>query len=331
MSERKRRGQNTEVGTATVIGAGSFGKVIAENISRGGVPTTLVTRSVSRLETLKNWFIKTPPNLELDVFERAQLGQYIFLALPSADFPEIVAKLALRRGNVERNYISLSKGLTPPEGATPLEVVEKELGQENSAVISGPSLADEMGRHFTSLVVASHNQSLSDDIARILNGDKIAVAKSDDPRGIEFAGITKNIVALGFHACWQATDSRNTAGSYAGRLYSELHQYAQTIGAHSDSFMGIAGIGDLLATSHSDKSRNVRAGKALGDKSSKSTSEITATIGQAVESLHSVPLLVRRQEVAGYQADTPALALLSQRITGQLSRDEWAARLKSDA
>ena len=325
MEKYGKREQGAQI---TVIGAGKFGSAIAEIISRDGTPTTLVTRSHSRLEGLRERFAKHPPSLSIQTLEKATLGEYVFLALPSSDFPEIISKLALRHHtDTRRNYTSLSKGLTAPDGKTPFELLSSTFGEENCAVASGPSLAGEMARHTTHLVVASHDDQLRAGVADILSTRTTVCEQSADPRGIEFAGIAKNVAALGFHACRRATGSLNIAGPYASHLFNEMYEYAAEYGARPKSFMGVAGIGDLLTTSHADTSRNVQAGRLLGDKADMSTSDIETEVKQVVESLHTVPLFLRRIRSEVPPDDMPAVRLLGQRIIGELSRDEWAATL----
>ncbi len=314
----------------TVIGAGKFGSAIAQIISQEGTPTTLVTRSQSRLESLRQRMAKRPPSLHIQSLERVRLGEHVFLALPSSDFPEIVAQLALRhRIDPHRSYTTLSKGLAEPDGCTPLEIVTSTFDPDRCAVASGPSLAAEMTRFSTGLVVAAQNERLRADVANLLTSTTTSCELSDDPHGIEFAGIAKNIAALGFHACHRATGSLNVAGMYASHLFGEVHDYARTLGATPASFLGTAGIGDLMTTSHADTSRNVQAGRLLGDRANLSATAIEAKVEQVVESLHAVPLFIQRVDSETPDSDIPAIRLLGSRILGEVSQSEWSNQLLS--
>lgn len=312
----------------TVIGAGKFGSAIAQVISKDGTPTTLVTRSQSRLDTLRQRMAKRPPSLHIQTLERVRLGEHVFLALPSSDFPEVVARLALSdHASSQRSYTTLSKGLAEPDGSTPLEIVTSAFGADRCAVASGPSLAAEMTRFPTGLVVAATNEQLRTDVASLLASPTTSCELSDDPHGIEFAGIAKNIATLGFHACHRATGSLNIAGMYTSRLFGEVCNYAQTLGATPMSFIGTAGVGDLMTTSHANTSRNVQAGRLLGDRADLSTSVIEAKVEQVVESLHTVPLLIRRIDSETPDSRIPAIRMLGARITGDISQPEWSRRL----
>lgn len=129
---------------------------------------------------------------------------------------------------------------------------------------------------------------------------------------IEWAGIAKNVATLGFHARLATSSSRNDAGAFAAELFSEIWDYAETRGAQAKSFIGITGVGDLVTTVTAPVSRNARAGQLIGQ--GRTAAEAETRIKQAVESLHTVPLLECRIK---HDTDTPfeALSLLSRRVT----------------
>ncbi len=298
---------------ATVIGAGKFGHAIAEILSGNGTRTELITRSESRLAQIRQQLARLSSFLSAHKLGDVPLGECVFLALPSAELPAVVSKLAENSDNASKAYVSLSKGLTPPDGETPYELLTRHFGDERSAVVSGPSLASELPVPGAHLVVASLNNTLAATVASMLRGETLDCVPSNDPVGIEWSAIAKNIATLGFHARLAASGSLNLAGAYAGDLYGEVWEYATTLGATPRSFIGVAGVGDLLATSHADGSRNVRGGQLLG--TGYSASEAEASIKQVVESFHTVPLLKHRTTRAHPQGTIPALSALSDLIT----------------
>ncbi|MGB2687144.1 MAG: NAD(P)H-dependent glycerol-3-phosphate dehydrogenase [Candidatus Saccharimonas aalborgensis] len=318
---------NRQRAEVTVIGAGTFGHAIADSISRSEIRTALVTRSETRLERIRQMLARSSPYLMAQRLGDAPLGKYVFLALPSADIAEVVGRLASYHSEETLGYVSLSKGLTAPDGETPHELLSRRFGSIRSAVISGPSLADEMPKHGAHFVVASSSHTLADKLVLLMDGEYTSATGSNDPTGIEWAGITKNAVTLGFHACLAATGSLNQAGAFAGQLFTEIYDYALTMGASPRSFAGIAGIGDLMATSHASTSRNVRAGQLIG--SGHSVGEAEARIKQVVESLHTIPLLERRINQDHAATTTPTITALSNRIVGNLAHEQWIASLTS--
>lgn len=182
----------------------------------------------------------------------------------------MVGRLAGYRADEPRNYISLSKGLTPPDGETPHELLSRRFGAIHNAVASGPSLADEL---------------------------------------------PKQDATLGFHARLAASSSLNQAGAFASDLFTEVYDYSLTMGADPRSFIGVAGVGDLMATSHASTSRNVRAGQIIGQ--GHSAGEAEARIKQVVESFHIVPLLKHRIHTEIATLDTLAISQLSQQISSK--------------
>lgn len=109
----------------TVIGAGRFGHAIADIVSRHEVRTALVTRSATRVEQIRQRLARHSSYLSVQKFGDAPLGDYVFLALPSADIPDMVGRIAGQRDERARGYVSLSKGLTAPDGETPHELLSR--------------------------------------------------------------------------------------------------------------------------------------------------------------------------------------------------------------
>lgn len=313
-TKRERR-----IPEVTVIGAGKFGHAVAEIVAKSHIETALVTRSETRREQIRQRLSRATDHLSVYKFGEMPLGQYVFLALPSSDLPDMAAKLATYQEDTDRAYISLSKGLTAPDGETPYELLSRRFGEAQCAVVSGPSLADELPRFGAHLAVASTNTVLVDRLTPLLQNDTILCSPTNDPTGVEWAGIAKNIATLGFHASHGATNSLNIAGAYASALYGEVWDYAAEQGANPRSFIGAAGVGDLLTTSYADTSRNVRAGKLLGE--GRSVGEAEARIRQAIELFHTVPLLDQRITRDGGIA--PAISTLATRIVGEGDVDHW--------
>lgn len=305
----------------TVIGAGKFGHAVAEIVSSANIRTALVTRSESRVEQIRQRLTRTSAYLAVQKFGEMPLADIVFLALPSSDLPDMAGKLASYHDDAGRTYVSLSKGVTAPDGETPYELLTRRFGADHSAVISGPSLADEMAKSGAQLVVASTNESLVDKISPLVQSGPVRSLRSHDPSGVEWAGIGKNIATLGFHASHATTGSLNIAGAYSSALYTEVWNYAESLGADPQSFIGVAGVGDLMTTSHASSSRNARAGQLLG--AGHSAGETETRIKQAIESFHTVPLLEQRINQGQQISVTPAMSALTHRISGECTPEAW--------
>jgi glycerol-3-phosphate dehydrogenase (NAD(P)+) len=140
---------------------------------------------------------------------------------------------------------------------------------------------------------------------------------------VELAACAKNAAALASAAA--ASRGANLAGAAAGRVFSEVHQLALVRGGRSETFAGLAGAGDLVATSLAEGSRNRRAGELVG--AGVPTPQVEATVGQTAESLATVPLL--GQVLANDGIEAPVTAGLREVLEGRSSPDDWLESLRS--
>jgi glycerol-3-phosphate dehydrogenase (NAD(P)+) len=151
----------------------------------------------------------------------------------------------------------------------------------------------------------------------------VVCEQSDDPIGVELAGVAKNAAALASGA----TESQglNAAGAAAGHIFAEVWRWAQAQGARPESMIGLAGTGDLVATALAPESRNRGAGELLAQGIP--TREIPARVGQAVEALETVPLLATA--MASADIDPPVTTALAQLIQGELPLEDWIAVVRT--
>ena len=152
------------------------------------------------------------------------------------------------------------------------------------------------------LVAASSDEELTRALAQVFTRAGVVCEQSNDPLGVELAGAAKNAAALAAGAT--EAQGLNAAGAAAGHIFAEVWRYAAGLGARPESMIGLAGAGDLVATALARDSRNRRAGELLA--AGVPAAEIPARIGQAVESLESVPLLARALERADAGTGTSA-------------------------
>jgi glycerol-3-phosphate dehydrogenase (NAD(P)+) len=173
------------------------------------------------------------------------------------------------------------------------------------------------------LVVASADRELARTLANVFIRAGVVCEQSDDPIGVELAGVAKNAAALASGA----TESQglNAAGAAAGHIFAEVWRWAQAQGARPESLIGLAGTGDLVATALAPESRNRRAGELLAQGIP--TPEIPARVGQAVEALETVPLLAAAMISAGF--DPPVTTALAQLIQGELPLEDWIAVVRT--
>lgn len=317
---------------AVVVGAGSFGTAIAVLLARGGLRTTLQTRTEEQAEQMRETRenarylpgVQLPQELRIESVEAGlSRAELVFLGLPSSAVTATVRELEERGLRKRVPIVAMSKGLVPPDGQLPSRVLAQQFGPLRVAAIGGPAHAQEMVADGAALVAASENVQVADLIQQVFLRAGVVCEKSVDPVGVELGGVAKNAAALAAGAT--EGQGLNAAGAAAGHIFAEVWDYAARLGARPQSLLGLAGIGDLVATALAPHSRNRRAGELLAE--GVPSAEIPVRVGQAVEALETVPLLARALALAGVQA--PVTSGLSQLIAGDLPLQDWTELVRT--
>ena len=310
-----------------IIGAGTWGTSLAVCLARAGLEVELGCRTHEQAATVardrenQGYLpgVKLPESI--GVLRAAELKleghDIVCLAVPAKALPAV---LAAHGGAMSRRIgvVVVSKGLVPPLGTLPAAFAAERCHARAVAVLGGPAHAAEMLEHGASVVLAS----LDTGFARQL-GDALVVAKLDvtvttDVTGVELAGCAKNAAALAAAAASGA--GPNIAGAAAGKVFAEVDALARAQGGRPETFAGLAGAGDLVATVVAAGSRNRRAGELLAQ--GVSSAEIGAALGHAAEAVDSVPLLAEAARQA--RLDTPALDGLAALVEGRIEPERWA-------
>jgi glycerol-3-phosphate dehydrogenase (NAD(P)+) len=317
---------------ATVIGAGSFGTALAVLLARGGLRTTLQTRTAEQAARLEEERenrvylpgVELPSQLRIEpVAAGVARADYVFLAVPSRGLGEVIGQLEAGGLGARTAVVSVAKGLVPPRGLAPTTVLGAMFGAHRVACVGGPAHAQEMVHAGAGLVAACAEEELARSLAHVFTRAGVVCELSNDPVGVELAGSAKNAAALAAGAT--EAQGLNAAGAAAGHIFAEVWRYAEGLGARPESMIGLAGAGDLVATALARESRNRRAGELLA--AGVPATEIPARIGQAVEALESVPLLAQALEQAGVGA--PVTSALGRLISGELPLDDWVALVRA--
>jgi glycerol-3-phosphate dehydrogenase (NAD(P)+) len=258
----------------TVIGAGSWGTALAILLAREGHPTRLWGRDPEQLQAMR---------------EARRNARY----LPAAAFPEslfVVADLAQAledardtliavpshafRATLERIQPHLepqtriawaTKGFEIASGMLPHQVVREVLGARPGAVLSGPTFAKEVGAGLpTAMTIASQDERFATELAMSLSGPSFRPYTQTDIMGVEVGGAVKNVIAIGSGIADGMGYGANTRVALITRGLAEMMRLGVKLGATRETFMGLAGLGDLVLTCTDDQSRNRRFGMALG-------------------------------------------------------------------
>lgn len=315
-----------------MVGAGSFGTAVAVLLARGGLRTTLQTRTPDQASALRDHRenriylagVELPRELRIEPTEAGiARADYVFLSVPSMGLRVVIDGLVSRGLSDRAAVISLAKGLVGPDGEPPTALLNRIVGASRTGCVGGPAHAREMVSAGAGLVAASTSEALASAVAGVFVRAGVVCEQSDDPIGVELAGVAKNAAALASGATVE--QGLNVAGAAAGHIFSEVWRWAGGLGASSTSMIGLAGTGDLVATALAPESRNRRAGEMLA--AGVPAQAITSQVGQAVEALETVPLLAKALRAAGVEA--PVTTALARLIEGSLPLEEWIAVVRT--
>ncbi len=220
------------------------------------------------------------PVVELD--EALSGVDEVLVSVPSHGLRETLTMLRERSASPLK-ITWATKGLELDTGKLPHQVVNEVLGEGGDyAVLSGPTFAKELARGLpTALTVASNNESFAADIAARLSDGTFRAYTSNDVTGVEVGGAVKNVMAIGAGLSDGLGFGSNARVALITRGLSEMSRFGLRLGARAETFMGLAGMGDLVLTCTDNQSRNRRMGLALA--AGKSIEQAEAEIQQVVE------------------------------------------------
>lgn len=288
--------------TIAVLGAGSYGTALAIQLARLGNDTRLWGRGAGHMRQLASERVnaeylpgcKLPPALTPTSDLRAAVtgADDLLIAVPSHALHAVLRIVAplLTPG---QGIASACKGLEPDTGKLVHEVVEDILGKGRKfAAVSGPTFAKEVGLGMpTAVTVASTDAAYADKIVQALHGNGFRAYTSDDVIGVEVGGSVKNVLAIAVGIADGLGLGANTRAGVITRGLAEIMRLGEAMGGHRDTFMGLAGLGDLVLTCTDDQSRNRRMGLLLAK--GKSVKDAQAEIRQVVEGVRVAPEVLR--------------------------------------
>jgi len=253
-----------------VIGAGAWGTALSVVLGAKGVPVALLARSKEHAEALARTRenprlpgVFLPPYVRPTADPEAALldAELAVVALPSRALKEALAGLPKAPA-----YLSATKGLWFEEGGLkrPSEVIAEVTGASRVAALSGPNHAEEVGRLLpAAAVVASEDAALSGRVQEVFSSPVFRVYTRSDLKGVELGGALKNVVALAAGMVDGLALGDNAKAALLTRGLAEIARFGEAQGARRETFYGLAGLGDLVATATSRHSRNRWAGERI--------------------------------------------------------------------
>jgi len=275
-----------------VLGAGSWGTALAIQFARAGHPTRLwghlvaEQRAMAASRSNEMYLPGIPFPADLAIFEDLTSAvrnvNTLLLAVPSHALREVLTQL-LPRLEPQARIAWATKGFELESGLLPHQVAQEVLGTDRAmAVLYGPTFAKEVGAGLpTAMTVASSDAEFATDLALRISSDNFRAYTSTDIVGVEVGGATKNVLAVGAGLADGLDFGANTRVALITRGLAEMTRLGVALGAQRETFMGLAGLGDLVLTCTDDQSRNRRFGKLLAK--GLPVGQALKEIGQVVE------------------------------------------------
>jgi len=293
-----------------IIGAGSWGTALSIALGRAGWPVRLWARRRELAEAIGRRRHNPQYLLEFELPEavaptselaKAVAGAaMVLLAVPSDGIAEVCELLAPLL-QPDQGLVCAAKGLEHHSGRRLSEVIADRLGPDRHlAVLSGPNLAPEVAAGIASATVAaSHDREFATLVQQTLATPHLRVYTNPDLVGVELGGALKNIIAIAAGASDGLGFGDNTKAALITRGLAEITRLGVALGARAETFRGLSGMGDLVATCAGPKSRNHRLGLELAR--GRTLAEALADIGQVAEGVHTTRAALRLATEAGVE------------------------------
>ena len=278
--------------TCVVLGAGSWGTALAIQLARVALPTLLWGRDSTHLAELQRDRRNTrylpdaafPEQLRIEPDLRAalQASRDVIVAVPSHALRGMLEEIAPHL-LPDARVAWATKGFEVSTGLLPHQVAREVLGENvPTAVISGPTFAKEVGAALpTAMTIAASDPDYAARLAQRFSSQHFRAYTSTDITGVEVGGAIKNVMAIGAGISDGLGFGANTRIALIARGLVEMTRLGVALGAKKETFMGLAGLGDLVLTCTDNQSRNRRFGLALA--SGEKVDAAQRTIGQVVE------------------------------------------------
>ncbi len=291
-----------------VLGAGSWGTALAILLSRNGAQIRLwgleqeipaLIRDGENRQFLPG--ITFPDGLQptADLKLAVDGADEVLVVVPSHAFPSLLKSIEPMLGR-DTTLSWASKGLEKKTGQLLSTVAQQILGERPIGVISGPTFAGEVARGLpTAVTVASTSQEHAERVASYLHSDCFRAYSSDDIIGLQIGGAAKNVMAIAAGIADGLNFGANTRAALITRGLAEIMRLGLAMGGKLETFMGLAGLGDLALTCTDNQSRNRRMGLALA--AGKSIEQARQEIGQEVEGVGAAKVIHSKAQELGIE------------------------------
>lgn len=317
--------------TVAVLGAGSFGTAVAIQLAKRGHHVLLWARDAEHFKQMKDSGINQRylPDIRLpkeisavdNLAAAVSAAEMVVVAVPSHAFVELIKNIP----KPPLGLAWLTKGLDPSTRQLLSESVARTFGADYPiAVISGPSFAREVAQGLpTAVVIAGNQPKFLNQVRDALHHENMRVYLSDDWMGVQWCGAIKNILAIACGISDGLHYGANAKAALITRGLAEMTRFGLALGASTDTFLGLAGVGDLVLTCTDNQSRNRRFGLLLSEGQAVASAE--KIIGQVVEGKHNAAQICAL--AAAHQIDMPICQEVNSVLQGLCSPDEAVKHL----
>lgn len=279
----------------SVIGAGSWGTALAILLEKNGHEVTLWSHreeeakelAKSREHKSKLPGVQIPERIEItgNLESALQAKDVLVFAVPSVAVRSTAKKVApyVKKGQL---IVNVAKGIEETTLMTLTDIIEEEIPGAKGCVLSGPSHAEEVSRGLpTTCVVGAKDKETAEFLQNVFMSPVFRVYISPDILGIELGGALKNVIALAAGTADGLGYGDNTKAALITRGITEIARLGIAMGAKTDTFYGLSGIGDLIVTCASKHSRNRKAGYLMGQ--GRSMQQAMDEVNMVVEGVYS--------------------------------------------
>ncbi len=290
-----------------VLGGGSWGTTVASIAARRS-DTTQWVRSAETAEDINERHrnlrylgdeVELSPNLKAttDFDEAADCADVIVMAVPSHSFRQVLTDLrqSLRPWVP---IVSLVKGLEQGTTLRMSQIIEEVMPGHPAGILAGPNIAREVAQGYAAAaVIAMPDQHLSTRLAQLFRTQRFRVYTTDDVIGVEMAGALKNVYAIAVGMGYSLAIGENTRAMVIARALREMTKLGVAMGGQPETFPGVAGLGDLIVTCTSPRSRNRHVGEQIG--AGKPLNEILASMDQVAEGVKAASVIMELSDRYG--------------------------------
>ena len=281
-----------------VLGGGSFGTVLANIAASNGFNVSLWVRDADQALRINSEGANTDYHPELKLSDKIEASddlnkvineaKLILIATPSSIFQNIIERIKTLIDN-NAFLISCTKGILSDPFRLLSDVISDQIAND-IGVLSGPNLAKEIADNkIAGTVIASENEELISSVKSVLSSDTFKIYSSKDMQGVELAGALKNIYAIVCGMADSMNVGENAIGLILTRSMAEMSRFAVAKGADPITFLGLSGMGDLVATCTSKLSRNYQLGYNLGKGMKLKDAKLE--VGQVAEGIRTLEVI----------------------------------------